>query len=233
MLSDKNNVELGIGDIINIIKPYILHLVFVFLIFSMCSYIFTCLLIQPVYQSSATVIVNNRRKDATAITGDEINSAKNLASVYSIIIKSNAVMEPVIEELNVDLSNQDLSSKVSVSAIDNTQVIKISVTDPDREMARNYVNEIIKVAPDIIVEKVEAGDIKIVSYPQVSRAPISPNIKMNVLLSGVVGVMLSLGIVILRYFLDATFKSPKEIENALGIPLLGVIPNSDSVHGHK
>ncbi len=229
----KDNNELGINDYFNIIKPYIIHMILISLIFSMSSYILTHLLVKPVYQSSATVIVNNRRDEGAAITGDEINSAKNLASVYSIIIKSNAVMEPVIDELGVDLTNQALSSKVSVSAVDNTQVIKITASDTDNVMARNYVNGILKIAPSIIVEKVEAGSVKVVSYPQVSTNPVSPNIKMNVLIAGFFGLMLSIAFVLIRYLLDRTFKNPKEIEMYLDIPVLGVIPDYESVSRGK
>lgn len=225
--------EISLSELFGIVKPYLIHIVLISVIFSLLSFIITKTLISPVYESSATVIVNNRKGEGQSITSDELNSARNLASVYGIVIKSNAVMEPVIEEMNTDISMDDLSKKVSVTSVDNTQVIKISVKDTDPELAREYTNEIIKVAPGIIVDMVEAGSAKVVSYPQIPNNPISPNTKMNVLVAGMLGFMLSIGFVFVRYLMDKTFRSPQMVEDYLEIPIIGVIPNIESVRGGK
>lgn len=222
--------EISLSELYAIVKPFILHIILVSIVFALVSLIITKTLIKPTYESSATIIVNNKKEDSnTSISTDEINSAKNLAAVYSIIIKSDAVIEPVIETNNFDITQDQLSKKVSVSPVNNTQVIKISVQDRDPEMARRYTNEIIKVAPEVIVDMVEAGSSKVVSYPKVSLTPVSPNIKMNILVAGMLGFMLSLGFVFTRYLLDKTFKNPDELEKTLGVPVLGVIPSFESV----
>lgn len=228
-----NEEEISLSELFGIVKPYIIHIVLISIVFSLLSFIVTKALIKPVYESSATVIVNNRKNESQSITSDEINSARNLASVYGIVIKSNAVMEPVVEVMNTDITMDALSKKVSVSSVDNTQVIKISVKDTDPVLAREYTNEIIKVAPDIIVDMVEAGSVKVVSYPQISNSPISPNTKMNVLVAGMLGFMLSIGFVFVRYLLDKTFRSPQMVEDYLELPIIGVIPNIESVSGGK
>lgn len=228
-----NEEEISLSELFGIVKPYLIHIVLISIVFSLLSFIVTKALIKPVYESSATVIVNNRKNESQSITSDEINSARNLASVYGIVIKSNAVMEPVVEVMNTDITMDALSKKVSVSSVDNTQVIKISVKDTDPVLAREYTNEIIKVAPDIIVDMVEAGSVKVVSYPQISNSPISPNTKMNVLVAGMLGFMLSIGFVFVRYLLDKTFRSPQMVEDYLELPIIGVIPNIESVSGGK
>ncbi len=228
-----NEEEISLSELFGIVKPYLIHIVLISIVFSLLSFIVTKALIKPVYESSATVIVNNRKNESQSITSDEINSARNLASVYGIVIKSNAVMEPVVEVMNTDITMDALSKQVTVSSVDNTQVIKISVKDTDPVLAREYTNEIIKVAPDIIVDMVEAGSVKVVSYPQISNSPISPNTKMNVLVAGMLGFMLSIGFVFVRYLLDKTFRSPQMIEDYLELPIIGVIPNIESVSGGK
>ncbi len=228
-----NEEEISLSELFGIVKPYLIHIVLISIVFSLLSFIVTKALIKPVYESSATVIVNNRKNESQSITSDEINSARNLASVYGIVIKSNAVMEPVVEVMNTDITMDALSKQVTVSSVDNTQVIKISVKDTDPVLAREYTNEIIKVAPDIIVDMVEAGSVKVVSYPQISNSPISPNTKMNVLVAGMLGFMLSIGFVFVRYLLDKTFRSPQMVEDYLELPIIGVIPNIESVSGGK
>ena len=198
--------EISLSELYGIVKPYLIHILLISIIFSLLSFIFTKSFVKPVYESSATVIVNNRREENQFVSTDELNSARNLASVYGIVITSNAVMEPVVNELGADITMEQLSKKVSVSPVDNTQVIKISVKDTNPELARVYTNEIIKVAPDILMEMVEAGSVKVVSYPQEPTTPISPNTKMNVLVAGMLGFMLSVGVVFMRFLLDKTFR---------------------------
>lgn len=228
-----NEEEISLSDIFGILKPYLLHIVLLTVIFAMVSFVFTKTMIDPVYQSSATLIVNNRRDEGQSVTNDELNSARGLASVYSIVIKSNAVMEPVVKNLDSGITMDELSRKITVSSVDNTQVIRISVKDTDKEKAQVYTNEIIKVAPEILVDMVEAGSVKVMSYPQIANSPISPNTKMNVLVAGMLGFMLSVGIVLVRYLMDKTVRSTRDVETYLGVPVLGVIPNYESVRGGK
>lgn len=222
--------EISLSELFEIVKPNLIYIILFSVILGLGSFLVTKLAIEPVYQSEATMIINNRRDDASnAITNDEINSARNLASVYSIIIKSDAVMIPVIDSLNVDILPSELANKVSVSSVDNTQVIRISVKDTNPELAQVINQEILNVAPDIIVDMVEAGSARIVSYPQVPLNPVSPNVMMNVLVASMLGMMLSTGFVFVRHMMDKTFRTAKDVENHLGIPVIGVIPNIQSV----
>ncbi|AMC94072.1 hypothetical protein AOC36_08745 [Erysipelothrix larvae] len=235
-MNQNNNVEfiqedeISIRELYEIFKPYLLMIVAVGIVFSMVGYLGTKFLIAPMYQSTATLIVNNRRDTSDdSITNDEITSAKNLATVYSIIIKSDAVMGPVVENTNTGITTSQLAKNVSVSAVDSTQVIRVSVKDEDPLLAQKFVNEIVKVAPDIIIDMVEAGSVRVVSLPQVPTSPVSPNTLMNAMIAGILGIMLSAGIVLVRHLMDRTFRSPDDIERYLGVPVIGIIPNIQEV----
>lgn len=233
-LNTEKNDEISIADLYGYVKSYIVYIVLISIIFGLGGYLYTKLMVKPVYESSATLIVNNRKDEgSSSITNDEINSAKNLANVYGIIIKSDAVMQPVVTLTESTLTSQALARKVTVTAVNNTQIIKVSVRDTNPEKARLYANEIINIAPEIIVDMVEVGSAKVVSYPQVPTSPVSPNTRMNVLIAGVMGLLLSSGFVVLRQLLDKTFKSVDDIEDELGVPVIGVIPNVDSVRRGK
>lgn len=222
--------EISLSELFGIIKPYIIYIILFGIILGLGSFLVTKVAIAPTYQSDATMIINNRKDDGqNAITSDEINTARNLASVYSIIIKSDAVMIPVISELGTDLTPAQLANMISVSSVDSTQIIRISVKSTDPEFAREVAQEIVNIAPTIIVEMVEAGSARVVSYPQTPTAPVAPNVKMNTLVAFMLGIMLSVGFVFVRYMMDKTFRTQEDIEKLLGIPVIGVIPNVDSV----
>ena len=113
------------------------------------------------------------------VTSDQINSATKLVATYSIIIKSDTVLQQVIENLELGMTYSELNSRVSVQAVDDTQVMKITVNSTSPEWAQTVCDEILAVSPDIIKEAVEAGSVKVISKASLNLNPISPNIKKN------------------------------------------------------
>ncbi|AMC92678.1 hypothetical protein AOC36_01320 [Erysipelothrix larvae] len=231
-MEPKNNIkmnqeeEISIVDLLGVIRSKLVQIAIVGVAFALFAYIFSVFFINPVYESNAVLIVTNRKDSGgSSITNDEITSAKNLASVYSIIIKSNNVMGNVVNNLSLDITPESLAKKVTVSAVDSTQVIRVSVRDTDKKAALRYTQEIVNVAPDIIVELVGAGSVGVVSTPQLPTSPVSPNVRMNTLVAFVLGLALSIGIVLIKHFLDRTYKIPENVEEELGFPVIGIIPN--------
>lgn len=231
-MEPKNNIkmnqeeEISIVDLLGVIRSKLVQIAIVGVVFAVVAYVFSAFFINPVYESNAVLIITNRTDSSGgSITNDEITSAKNLASVYSIIIKSNNVMGNVVNNLSLDIAPESLAKKVTVSAVDSTQVIRVSVRDTDKKAALRYTQEIVNVAPDIIVELVGAGSVGVVSTPQLPTSPVSPNVRMNTLAGFALGIILSVGIIFVRHFLDRTYSLPENVEDDLGLPVIGIIPN--------
>lgn len=227
------NDEIELSELFKILKQNILIILITSAVFMTAGFLFTFFLIKPQYQSQATLIVNNKREENANITTDEMNTAKNLAGVYSIIIKSDSVMSGVINNLSLDMSTEELSKKITVAAVDNTQVMRITTKDTSPERAQKITAEVVKIAPDLIVEMVEAGSVKIIADAKLDNNKVSPNLKMNVLVSLILGMMLSIAYVLVKHMMDRSFKSESDVEKILDLPVLGIIPNVDSVRGVK
>ena len=81
----------------------------------------------PKYDSSALMIVNTRQDVNANVTSDQINSATKLVSTYSIIIKSDTVLQQVIDNLGLNLTYAKLNKRVTVAAVYDTQDMKLTV----------------------------------------------------------------------------------------------------------
>lgn len=230
---NETEVEISLVELYRVVRPYLLHIVLVAVVFSMLSFLYTKVIVKPIYESRASIVVNNRRSETEIITNDEITTARNLANLYAVIIKSESVLQPVINRSGEKITINQLSSKVSVSAVDNTAVLSIRVKDQDPQVALEYLREIVSTAPSVLEDKVEAGSVKVISEPSVSTTPVSPNTTMNVAIAGILGGMLALGVVLLRHFLDRTIKSEEDINEKLGLPVIGVVPSFEKVRSSK
>lgn len=232
MDSNINQEEINLTEIVSIIKRHFIKIVVVAAISAVTIFLYTKIFVPKQYVSSGKIIVNNRRTEGgTSITNDEINSAKGLTAVYSIVIKSDPIMNRVIENLKLDMSTGELQSMITVSSVNGTQVMNISAKTTKPDLAAQIVNEILKVAPEDIVAKVEAGSVNIISEAVVNPSPVAPNASRSAVLVGLIVTMGMGGVYILLELLDKTLKSPEDIERELGFPVLGIIPNTDSVKG--
>jgi len=83
-----------------------------------------------------------------------------------------------------------------------------------------------------IQKSMKTSDIVVVDPAIVKENPIKPNIKLNLAIAGVLGLMLGVFIIFLIEFFDNRVKEEKDVEKITGLPVLGVIPNIDEVD-HK
>ena len=91
----------------------------------------TVFLMTPQYRASVNMIVNSRQESTGSLSNDNITSSKNLISTYAVILKSNIILNQVIEDLELEDTYKELSERISVQAIDATQVMEVSVEHPD------------------------------------------------------------------------------------------------------
>ena len=182
----------------------------------------------PIYTASADMLVNNRQNttssDTSTVTSSDLNASSSLVSTYSIILKSHTVLEEVINTLGLDYSYSELANMVSVSTVNDTQVMRVTVKDADPQVAMDIVAQIVSIAPAVIVDKAEVGSVKTVDQPWSSGRPVSPDKKRYIFVFATAGALLMCMFLILRELMNNTFKTEADITRELGLPILGVIP---------
>lgn len=225
-----NNYEIDLFEVLRLLKKKMIFIIIAGVLSGAAGFYVTNRFMVPEYESSATMIVNTRIDQNSMVTNDQITSAENLVDTYAIIIQSGRVLNPVIDKLKLNTNYNVLQQKITVSQINDTQVMRIAVRDPDPDKAFRIIKEIVNTAPDIIIDTVEAGSVKTIERPTVTAFPVTPNVKMNVFLSFVIGIIVSIFFVIVKLMMDNTIKSENDIQIYLELPVLGVIPNVKKLH---
>jgi len=226
-VDNEENEVIDLTEILSAVRQHLLELIFVTLVAALVGFTASKFLMNPKYDSSALMIVNTRQDVNANVTSDQINSATKLVSTYSIIIKSDTVLQQVIDNLGLNLTYAKLNKRVTVAAVDDTQVMKITVQSDSPEWARQVCEQIITVAPDVIKEAVEAGSVKVISNPSLATEPVSPNIMKNTMLAAAVGFVLVIGIIVLQVLLDNKINTEEDVTKYLDMTVLGVIPQYD------
>lgn len=177
------------------------------------------------YEASVNMIVNTRTELSGVVTSDNISSAQNLVETYAIIIKSNKVLNRVIDQLELTMSYDELYEMLSVRGINGTQVMKIAATCGDPELAVDIVDTISQIAPAIVADAVEAGSCKVVSDVYARSEPVSPNVMRNTILVAALTLVLVCAAIVLKELLNDYIADDADLEYKLGISTLGVIPD--------
>ena len=189
------------------------------------SSVYSFFIAKPVYQAETTLIVKTEKTEGpNSLSNDQVMVSQKLALTYGEIIKSRKVLEDVIKNLHLKESYGSLSSKISVSTVTDTQLIKVSVQDTDNDNAAKIANEIPTVFTEEAIRIADANGVEVIDKAQVPTNPVAPNKKMNILIAGVLGIMVGLFSIFLMEFLNNKMRTPQDIDRTLGLPLLGVIP---------
>jgi capsular polysaccharide biosynthesis protein len=206
------------------------HAVWILLVAVLCAdvgFAAAAFVIHPTYSASADMIVNNKQNAATQtgdVTTSDLSASSTLVSTYSVILKSHTVLGQVIDQLGLPYTYDQLAGMISVSTVNNTQVMRITVRCGDSQTALEIVSKLVEIAPRVIVDKAEVGSVKTVDEPWTSGKIVSPSKKKYALAGFAAGFLAMCAIFILRELLNNTYKTEADITKDLGLPVLGVIP---------
>lgn len=183
---------------------------------------YTILTRKPMYKSDTTIVLVSESNTQNNFTDLQMN--KNLVDTYSEIIKSRKVLNPVIKNLNLKYSYNELKEKVSVSPVTNTEIIRVSVSDKNPKKAKEIANEIGNVFTEKIQKIYNLNNVSIVDKAIKAKSPYNINyIKDNVIYLAI-GLVLSCGLIFIKFYFDTTIKTSEEIENKLGLTIVGIVP---------
>lgn len=191
----------------------------------------THMFITPKYQATFTAYVNNRSTQdgsSGALTSSDLAASQELVKTYSAVITSRSVLESAASQAGAPYDYLQLKKMVSTESVDSTEIIQVSVTMPDPQMAAAVAHAISEVAGDYIAKIVEGSSMQIVDQPVIPVDIYSPNYKKNALLGVLLGIVLSAGIVIVKELLDDRIKDVSALEERCGIPVIGSIPNMEA-----
>lgn len=179
----------------------------------------------PLYKSTTKIVLTTSEEGSgSGITTSDVTLSNNLVKTYSEIVTSRNVLSKVISNLNLNTTPEDLAGKVSVASVTNTQIITISVSDPNADTAQKIANEIAKVFKAEISALYKIDNVQIVDKAQVAAAPYNVDMMKQTLQFLAAGLALGVAVVLVMFYLDNTIKSSQIVEDKLGLVVLGVVP---------
>ncbi len=181
--------------------------------------------ITPIYQSSTQLLVNQAKSDQPMVNPGEIQTNLQLINTYNVIIKSPAILDQVSKDLDLGMTVSQLNEKITVQSEKDSQVVNITVQDPDPNQAAEIANQIATVFQAEIIDIMNVDNVSILAKAEVGEtpSPVKPRPLLNIAIAFVVGMMAGVGVAFLLEYLDNTVKTEQDVEKLLELPVLGAI----------
>ena len=222
--------ELDLKQLVNIFWNKRLHVISIVLIFLIIGTVYTFLFVTPKYKSYTSLVLarsestKENETDTSTITQTDITLNQKLVSTYSELVKSKNVLREVIKNLNINESEENLKDNITVSAVKDTELIQITVTNYYPDRASDIANEIAKVFTKKVGEIYNINNVYRVDEAERANTPYNINHIKDIAIFIAIGLIVSVGYVLISNLLDTTVKSAEDIEKELGVVALASIP---------
>ncbi|GIG19672.1 hypothetical protein Cch01nite_03960 [Cellulomonas chitinilytica] len=190
----------------------------------------------PMYRSTAKVFVSLARGDTVADLVQGSTYTRNLVESYVQLTTVPAVLEPVIDELDLPVSAKQLASVVHAEAPLDTMLIEISASSRSAQRASDVANAVANQLSETVesLSPTSADGVASVKITMVGEAtpagvPFSPNTKLLVATGGALGLAIGFAIALAWARLDTKVRGTADLPREPARPLLGLIPHDRSI----
>lgn len=232
-MEEQQRTEIDLKELFFVLWDKVILIGAVTVIAAVIAALYTYFLITPIYVSTSSVYVMNRQNAESTITYSDLNAATQLTNDYEEMIKSNTVLQDVIDQVGLEATTSSLANIISVNNPTDTRFLEISVTHSDPLLAQDIANAVAEISAEKIVELMDVERVSIVDEANLPTSPSSPSLPRNVALAAMAGFVVICGIILVIYMLNDKIRTSADVERYLGISVLGVIPDIPEEHSAK
>lgn len=221
--------EIDIKDFLGYLKKFLIPMIVVAVLATGASIFYNLAIKTPMYKTSTTVVLAQQTGDnnTSSVTLNDISINQKLVATYTEIVKSKLVLEQVISDLKLDTTAEKLAKHVTVAAIEDTEILKITVEDGNRIAAAQIANKIADVFTKEIVNIYQLNNVSVIDVAQVNDKQSNNTTVRDAVIALLISVFGISAIAFVIYYFDDTIKYNEDLEKKIGLPIAGKVIKSD------
>ncbi|MGY1694464.1 MULTISPECIES: polysaccharide biosynthesis tyrosine autokinase [unclassified Geodermatophilus] len=166
--------------------------------------------------------------------------AQNQVASYAMLATTPAVLDPVIDDLDLDTTARRLAGRVSTEVVAGTVVLEVRVTDTSPARAAELTNAVTEQLVATVADLAPAtadGDPTVrgttVSPAVAPTAPSAPRTTLNLLIGLIAGLALGTAAGLARDLTDTRVRTPEDVARVTDLPLLGALDTPPARGGRR
>ena len=223
-MNQNEEMEIDLGELFSMLKSHNKAIIICVLLGALVMGLVTVFLMDRKYEAVARIYPKPEVSDG-AIDNTQISANNQMVNNYVEMIRGNNIQNQVATALGISFS--EVNSSVSVSNVSDTQIIRIGATTTDPELSKQIVDQVVTTFTTEASETLNINNIAVIDEATIPTSPVSPNLNMNIIIGALVGGVVCVGYIFVRFMMDTRIHNKEEAEKYLDIPCLGSIPYFD------
>lgn len=230
---------INILEYISEIKKKFRSIAIITLSFIFIAILYTSFFIKEDYEAKAKVFVGKQKFQNTteSYNNEEVNLYQRLITTYSEVIKSKKLINKSINESKINslkeseerFEYESIIGDLTVNPIKDTQIIELKYTSKDAQQSYDLLYSITENFVSYSKELYPIVNIKVIEQVNVNSSSLVSKKLMIVGIAFILGLIISIGIVIMKVYFSNTFKNKETLEKELGLAVIGTIPDLETV----
>lgn len=164
----------------------------------------------------------------------DVYLAEEMVDSVIYVLKSDTLLKSAIEKMGlVGISTSDIASNLQLKQYNTTQIIEITLFWRSATEGIRILEAINQVAPRILIQTLKIGGVSIVNLPT-ARYRVGGNLNARLwLYMMILGIAAGAGYSVLKMLVAPTLLKSRDMEDKLGVVLLGEIPADDHYFAQK
>lgn len=221
MNQNDEEIEINLGELFQLLKKNIKMIILSMLVGTLLLGVLTVFVINKKYESTSRLFLKPDVSEGIA-DYSQINSNNLMVNNYVEMLKGNNIQSQVAKDLKIE--PEQVNQYLTISNETNTQIISITAKTNDAKLSKDIVDTTVDTFTQIARETLNVNNITVVDEAKIATDPVSPSLKLNLLIGAFIGAFVSIGYLFIKFMLDTHIHNKEEAEKYLGIPMLGSIP---------
>ncbi len=221
------NKNIDLMELLSRIWRYKFFIILVVIAAMSLSYVNVKYFTADTYSLSMNLYLKNKDTTSTQLTGDvkitDISTSRIFSETCIEIMKSDPFIKEIAIDSGTDYSFSQLRSMVSISSVNETELLIIRITSYSPEDTVAIAQSVRKIAPKMIVDITGGGSANFFGDIETPEHPVGKGLAQKMIYTGVVAAVLFVGIIFLIMIFDKKVHKGEDIEKRYGVPVLGEI----------
>ncbi len=214
-------------ELLQLLKKHLKLVIALPIVFALATGVYSYLFMANTYTASTSLYVLVKNESASTSTNQDLSASQMIANDVSTLIQSDTVKKQTADALKM---NSLRDYKISVSSETTSRVISLSVTGEDPASTAIIANELAKNVSTIAQSVMNLQSVNVIDEATTPTSPSGPNRPMYTAVAFLAGLFVAVAIVVLMDMLNTRVRGAEDVEELLGLPVIGRIP---SIKGAK
>lgn len=217
-----DDFEINFGDLFHNLIQKIGIIILCLILGGGVSLAYTKMMIIPVYSTSSMVYILTKTTDTTSLA--DIQMGQQLTVDFEVLAKSRPAVEKAIDNLHLEYSYEQVIGMISTQILPSTRILKLTVTSTNPKLAKDIANALADAVSEQVASVMNIDKPTILEKAVEPTYPSGPNVSGNVMMGAMIGALLAVVFITIRFLLNDTVQTEEDVQKYLGLSTLASIP---------